>query len=96
MRKSFRGLCALIHQHLGKPTDGAYYVFVNRRKTHVKVLYFDGDGLAIWYKRLEQGQFLLPDDPGPKVALQRRSLALLLEGVQPKRLNRRFPTHDAP
>lgn len=90
MRKSFRGLSALIYAHLGRPEDGAYYVFVNRRRTHVKVLYFDGDGLAIWYKRLAQGQFTLPEASGEKVALTRRTLSLLLEGVTPRRLNRRF------
>lgn len=93
MRKSFRGLSALIYAHQGRPEDGAYYVFVNRRRTHVKILYFDGDGLAIWYKRLAKGQFALPHGEGgsgAKVALDRRHLALLLEGVRPRRMNRRF------
>ena len=94
MRKGFAGLSALIHAHLGQPEDGAYYVFVNRRRTQVKVLYFDGDGLAIWHKRLEQGQFSLPEQPGPRVALDRRGLSLLLEGVTPKRLHRRYQRAD--
>jgi len=90
MRRSFRGLSGLIFAHLGRPEDGAYYVFVNRRRTHVKILYFDGDGLAIWHKRLVRGQFALPAGSGAKVALDRRHLALLLEGVRPRRLHRRF------
>lgn len=93
MRKSFRGLSALIFAHHGRPDDGAYYVFVNRRHTHVKILYFDGDGLAIWYKRLEKGQFALPRGEalsGARIALDRRRLGLLLEGVRPRRMNRRF------
>jgi transposase len=90
MRKSFRGLCALIHAHLGRPEDGAYYVFVNRRRMHVKVLYFDGDGVAIWQTQLARGQFRLPAAAGPRVALDRRSLAMLLEGVVPRRLHRRY------
>ena len=95
MRKSFRGLSALIQAHLGRPEDGAFYVFVNRRRTHVKVLYFDGDGLAIWYKRLEQGQFRVPSGSESKMELDRRSLALLLEGVTPRRLNRRYSAAES-
>ena len=49
MRKSFRGLSALVYQHLGRPDDGAFYVFVNHNRTKVKIMYFDGDGLAVWY-----------------------------------------------
>jgi len=90
MRKSFRGLCALVYQHLDRPQDGAYYVFVNRVRTHVKVLYFDGDGLAIWYKRLERGRFVMPGANGDRVRLDRRQLAMLLEGIVPLRTTRRF------
>ena len=50
MRRSFRGLSALVYAHAGAPEDGSYYVFVNRSRTHVKILYWDGDGLSIWYK----------------------------------------------
>ena len=90
MRKSFRGLSALIYQHLGRPEDGSYYVFVNRRRTHVKILYFDGDGLAIWYKRLEKGRFIMPRMQGDRVELDRRRLAMLLEGIVPLGTTRRF------
>jgi transposase len=90
MRKSFCGLSALIYQQLGRPEDGSYYVFVNRRRTHVKVLYWDGDGLAIWYKRLEKGRFVMPRSEGHKVELDRRHLAMLLEGIVPLRTKPRF------
>lgn len=91
MRKSFHGLSALVYRHLGRPEDGAYYVFVNRRRTHVKILYWDGDGLALWYKRLEQGRFLPPRPvAGDRVELDRRGLSLLLEGVVPLRSAPRF------
>lgn len=90
MRKSFRGLSALVYEHRGRPEDGAYYVFVNRRRTHVKVLYWDGDGLAIWYKRLEKGRFTMPRADGDRVELDRRRLAMLLEGIVPLRTQRRF------
>ena len=90
MRKSFRGLSSLVYAHLGYPESGDYYIFVNRRRTHVKILYWDGDGLALWYKRLEKGQFVLPKHQGRKLMLDRRDLALLLEGVTPLRKERRF------
>lgn len=90
MRKSFRGLSALIYDAQGSPTDGAYYVFVNRRRTLVKVLHFEGDGLAIWYKRLARGTFLVPTAEGEKVQLDRRELMLLLEGVTPRRMKQRY------
>lgn len=85
MRNSFCGLSALVYAHLGRPEDGSYFVFVNRRKTHVKILYWDRDGLALWYKRLAKGQFVLPPAAGGRAALSRRDLTLLLEGVTPRR-----------
>ena len=90
MRRSFRGLSALIYQHQGTPADGSYYVFVNRVRTHVKVLYWDGDGLAIWYKRLEKGRFIMPKLEGDRVELDRRRLVMLMEGVTPLRTAARF------
>ena len=90
MRRSFAGLGALVYQHLGRPDDGSYYVFVNRRRTHVKILYWDGDGLALWSKRLEKGCFSVPPCRDGKVEMDRRHLALLLEGVVPLRLKPRF------
>ena len=54
MRKSFHGLSALVRQGLNEdPLDGALYVFVNRRRTLLKALYFEVDGYCIWSKRLE-------------------------------------------
>jgi len=90
MRKSFHGLSALIYAHRGRPESGAYYVFVNRCRTHVKVLYWDGDGLAIWYKRLEKGRFVMPRAEGDRVELDRRRLAMLLEGIIPLHTKPRF------
>ena len=90
MRKSFRGLSALVYEHLSRPEDGAYYVFLNRGRTLVKILYWDGDGLAIWYKRLEKGQFVIPPVTGQRVALERRQLSMLLEGIVPLKTTKRF------
>ncbi len=90
MRKSFRGLTALIYAHQGRPEDGSYYVFINRPQTHVKILYWDGDGLAVWYKRLEKGQLAVPDATNEKIELTRRQLGMVLDGVIPLKVKPRF------
>jgi transposase len=54
MRKSFRGLSALVRNQLKHdPLSGQYFVFVNRRKTQMKMLYFTATGYCLWAKRLE-------------------------------------------
>jgi len=59
MRKSFNGLSALVkHKMKADPLSGQLFVFINRPKTQMKILYFDVSGYAIWNKRLEQGQFV--------------------------------------
>ena len=58
LTRSFDGLSALVHNHLrSDPTNGDWYVFVNRRRTMMKILSFDRDGFWIWSKRLELGRF---------------------------------------
>jgi transposase len=60
MRKGIEGLCFLIEQNYsGELMSGAYFVFLNRSKVRMKVLYWDCDGFAIWWKRLEKGSFHL-------------------------------------
>ena len=89
MRKGFHGLGALIESAFpGELTGGAAFVFFNRRKTLVKVMQWDGDGFSIWYKRLERGTFA--DAFSRSGALTRRELYMILEGVKPKRLYRRY------
>lgn len=88
LRKGFEGLALVVERELGKcVTTGAYFAFLNRNRDRMKVLYWDGDGLAIWYKRLEQGHFSKSVN---KVELERREFFMLLEGVTPKRLQKRF------
>lgn len=82
MRKSFAGLAALARNALGEePTSGDLFVFINRRRTYLKVLYFDRGGYCLWSKRLEQGQFHYPDKRGEKVALDGVDLNMLIEGI---------------
>jgi transposase len=85
MRKGFDGLHGLVTETLKQdPRSGDLFVFVNRRRDRVKVLAWEGDGLAIWYKRLEAGTFALPAGEGDAIALSPAQLALLLAGVDLK------------
>jgi len=87
MKKSFEGLSALVEEFFpGELTSGSCFLFLNRRKDCIKILYWDGDGFAIWYKRLERGSFRGKSHG----EISRRDLLLLLEGVVPKRIDNRF------
>ena len=63
MRKGFDGLFALVESVIQQdPFSGHLFVFRNRRRDRLKILWWDRDGLAIWYKRLEKGGFQFPTD----------------------------------
>jgi transposase len=89
MRKSFEGLSALVdYEFNGQLLSPSYFIFMNKRRNMVKILYWDRDGLAIWYKRLEKGTFRKFNHQSSEI--DRRTLSLLLEGIEPKRLRHRF------
>ena len=89
MQNSFEGLSCIIEQAFSeKLTSGAFFVFLNRRKDRMKVLCWDGDGLAIWYKRLEKGTFSRCKKE--EALMNRREFLMLLEGVTPKRVQSRY------
>ncbi len=89
MRKSFEGLGFLVDRsYPGTLLSGSLFLFLNRTRTLIKVLYWDGDGFVIWYKRLESGTF--SGCFSGQTELSRQQFTLLLEGVTPKRLSKRF------
>jgi transposase len=83
MRKSFDGLTGLVQECFGQdPLTGHLFLFVNRRRDRMKILYFDRDGLAIWYKRLEAGSFEMPSTAeGDGIELRPAQLAMILSGI---------------
>lgn len=91
MRKSFDGLYALVRNELGHdPLSGQLFVFVNRRGTQVKVLYFDRSGFCVWAKRLESGRFIGDWREVRHRELDWTALKMLLEGIEAHRVRRRF------
>lgn len=84
LRKSHNGLAALVeHVLAADPLSGQLFVFRNKRSDRVKLLYWDGDGYALWYKRLEIGSFRFPVAPAEatRLAIPASDLAMLLSGV---------------
>jgi len=90
MRKSFHGLSKVVYAHSGIPHDGAYYVFLNKPKNKVKILYWDGDGFAMWHKSLQKNCFTLAQKREGKTVIDRRELSMMLEGVEPLKVKERF------
>lgn len=84
MHKSFEGLSAMVEQIFpGELFSGSLFIFLNRARKHMKVLFWDRDGFAIWYKRLEKRSFAWN---GQNNTLDRRECFMLLEGIEPKKI----------
>ncbi len=91
MRKSFDGLSGLIREHMKTDVfSGNLFVFVNKRRKMVKILYWDRDGFALWAKRLERGTFRMPQTDTDRAELSTAELTMLLESITPLRVGRRY------
>jgi transposase len=91
MRKSYDGLYALTRQELVQdPLNGRLFVFINRRATQMKVLYWDRTGFCVWAKRLEQGRFLSDWGRATTREMDWTGLKLLLEGIEAKVVRKRY------
>lgn len=92
MRKGFDGLQGIVSGVLEQdPLSGRLFLFVNRRRDKLKILYWDGDGLAIWYRRLEQGTFQTPRvaDDQKSAEIRSEELTMLLRGIDYHNVRRR-------
>ena len=92
MRKGFDTRAVLVRDGLGyDPLSGHLFLFVGRRRDRLKILYWDRDGYALWYKRLEKGTFRIPvaKDGASHVELKASELAMLLEGIDLRSIKRR-------
>lgn len=92
MRKGFNGLSGIVDHQLGQnPLSGDVFIFVNRRRTLLKLLVWDRSGFVVYYKRLEQGTFEFPpgDSSLKSLEISQEELLLILEGIDLKSVQRR-------
>lgn len=92
MRRSFDGLHALVRDHLQLDAfAGHLYIFTNKRRDRLKLLYWDRDGFAIWAKRLEEGTFAIPSGEADAARLEitAEELGALLSGIDLEQAQRR-------
>lgn len=86
LRRGFTGLSAIVQLKLTQdPFGGHVFVFRGRRGDLIKVLWWDGDGLCLFAKKLERGRFVWPQADSGTVALTRAQLSMLLEGIDWRR-----------
>ncbi len=84
MRKGFDALCGIVQQHMhANIVQGGVYIFVNRKRNQIKLLTWESDGLAIYYKRLEKGVYELPSITAGSTAatIDAMQLQLILQGI---------------
>jgi transposase len=84
MRKGFNGLCGLVrNEFLQNPLSGDVFIFINRPRNRIKLLHWQGDGFAIYYKRLEKGTYEMPEinSTSASIELDAQQLLLIMEGI---------------
>ena len=93
IRKGFDGLAGLVRNELGQnPLTGDVFIFLSKRRTHVKLLQWEGDGFAIYFKRLERGAYELPAGAAAStgaLCITPTQLQLILSGVMLKNIKYR-------
>jgi hypothetical protein len=92
MRKGFDGLCGLVRNELGQdPLSGEVFIFLNRRRTHMKLLVWQGMGFVLYYTRLERGRFEYPKgaEPGVGLKISWSQLMLIVEGIELQSIRQR-------
>ena len=88
LRKGFEALSAVVENIFpNKLLTGGYFIFFNKSRDKMKVLYWDVDGLAIWYKRLEKRTF---SNRLNQNCMSRKEFIMLLEGITPQKIQKRF------
>lgn len=88
MRKGIDSLCGLVKSELHKsPLLGDLFIFINRRRTQIKMLHWQGDGFAIFYKRLEKGTYEIPAPDNSQLSAEQ--LLFILQGVVLKSVRRK-------
>ena len=95
MRRSFDGLCAVVVERLGShPMAGHLFLFRGRGGDRIKILWWDRNGLCIWYKRLEKGRYKWPSSDEQSIEMTALDLSLLLDGIDFTKL-RKLPSFEA-
>jgi transposase len=101
MRKGIDGLSGMVRGELkAEPTDGSLFVFINRRRDRMKILFFEEDGFWLYYRLLEAGTFeeLKNADQSSSVTIDATQLAMLLSGISLKsseRRRKRYSQHSS-
>ena len=85
LRWSFERLSGIVEEQIGREArSGALFIFFGKHRAALKVLFFDGSGMCVFYKRLDAGTFRLPPSPDPRansVEIDERTLEALLDGI---------------
>ena len=82
MRKGFDSLSGLVRERMQRePAQGEVYIFINARRNQIKLLTWEGDGLALYYKRLEKGTYEMPRPQGDGWRMGSQELMLILQGI---------------
>lgn len=90
MRKGFDGLCGIVRNELNKGIkNGSVFIFINRKRTHIKLLHWEHGGLVIYHKRLEKGRFEVPENTANMGVISWPNLVMIIEGIKLSSIKRK-------